>query len=44
MRTMEDVMMIFNEGEKNRTVASTKMNTSRYRNVQDYSPYDHAAT
>ena len=27
---MEDVMMVFNEGERNRTVASTKMNTNRY--------------
>lgn len=23
-------MMVFNEGERNRTVASTKMNTNRY--------------
>ena len=30
VRNMDDVMMLFNEGEKNRTVASTKMNTNRY--------------
>ena len=29
VRNMEDVMMVFNEGEKNRTVACTKMNTNR---------------
>ncbi len=27
---MRDILMIFDEGEKNRTVASTKMNTNRY--------------
>ena len=29
VRSMQDIMMIFDEGEKNRTVASTKMNTNR---------------
>ena len=27
---MEDVMMVMREGEKNRTVACTKMNTNRW--------------
>ena len=30
IRNMDNVMMVMNEGEKNRTVASTKMNTNRY--------------
>ena len=30
MRNMNDVMMVMREGEKNRTVADTKMNTNRY--------------
>ena len=30
VRSTNDVMMIMNEGEKNRTVACTKMNTNRY--------------
>ena len=37
VRNMEDVMMVFSEGEKNRTVASTKMNTSRYVASTDHS-------
>ena len=31
---MEDVMMVMGEGEKNRTVACTKMNTNRWRGRQ----------
>ena len=30
IRNMEDVMMVMREGEKNRTVACTKMNTNRW--------------
>jgi len=30
VRNMEDVMMVMREGEKNRTVACTKMNTNRW--------------
>jgi len=30
---MEDVMMVMREGEKNRTVACTKMNTNRWGRV-----------
>ena len=30
VRTMDDVMMVMEEGELNRTVADTKMNTNRY--------------
>jgi len=29
VHNMEDVMMVMGEGEKNRTVACTKMNTNR---------------
>ena len=29
VRSMQDIIMLFDEGEKNRTVASTKMNTNR---------------
>ena len=33
---MEDVMMVMGEGEKNRTVACTKMNTNRWTCMLDY--------
>ena len=33
VRSMNDVLMIMHEGDQNRTVADTKMNTNRYNQV-----------
>ena len=32
VRNITDILMIMREGEQNRTVADTKMNTNRYKN------------